>query len=424
MPGRKSPTWYAVKAYLPAILLVVAAFVVAYQFVKPAPPDRLVVATGSTGGAYHAFARRYAEVFAREGITLELRTTAGSVENVGLLADGEVDVAFVQGGVAARDDAPLVSLGSLYYEPLWLFHRADLAIGRLTELAGLRIAIGGEGSGTRELVSGLLADNGLANAADWSPLGNQAAADALVAGEIDAAFFVMSAEAALIDRLLRDPTIRVADFSRAEAYSRRYPYLTYLRLPEGVIDLAENIPDRTVRLLAPAANLVATPDLHPALADLLLIAAGEVHRGGGWFEAPGEFPAQRLLAFPLSDEAARYYENGPPFLMRFLPFWAASLLDRIKVMLLPLVVLMIPLVRVMPPIYQWRMRARIYRLYDRLERAEQLAGSGERDREWLDDELRAIDAEVRRVRVPSSFSDQLYHLRQHVELVRRGPAGS
>jgi TRAP transporter TAXI family solute receptor len=424
MTGHKSPIWYAVKAYVPAVLLVVAAFAVAYQFVKPAPPDRLVVATGSAGGAYHAFARRYAEVFAREGITLELRNSAGSVENVRLLADGEVDVAFVQGGVEAPAGASLVSLGSLYYEPLWLFHRGDLAIGRLPELAGRRIAIGGQGSGTRALVAGLLADNGLTNAADWSSLGNEAAADALIAGDIDAAFFVMSPEAALIDRLLRDPAIRVADFSRAEAYSRRYHYLSYLHLPEGVIDLAENIPDHPVRLLAPAANLVTTEDLHPALADLLLIAAGEVHRGGGWFEAPGEFPTQRLLAFPLSDEAARHYENGPPFLMRYLPFWAASLLDRIKVMLLPLVVLLIPLIRVMPPIYQWRMRARVYRLYDRLERAEQLAGNGERDSAWLDDELQRIDAEVRRVRVPASFSDQLYHLRQHVELVRRGLRGS
>ena len=175
--------------------------------------------------------------------------------------------------------------------------------------------------------------------------------------EVDAAFFVISAESDLVDRLLRHPDIALADFSRADAYTRRYRFLNSLELPEGVVDLAANIPDKSLRLLAPTANLVADPELHPAVIDLLLQAATEVHRSGGWFEGQDEFPMPGLLAFPLSKDAERFYKHGPPFLQRYLPFWAASLVDRLKVMLLPLLVLLLPLLKVMPPIYTWRMRA-------------------------------------------------------------------
>jgi TRAP transporter TAXI family solute receptor len=419
MSNDRNPVKHQLKIYGPAALAVIVAFVIAFQFIKPAPPDRVVMATGGTDGAYHAFAQRYADFLAREGITLELRSSAGSVENLALLRQGEVSLAMVQGGVGEDDPAsPLVSLGSLYYEPLWLFHREDVPFQHLSDLAARRLAIGPEGSGTRALAGRLLRDNGVDESA-WVGLGGQAAVDALIGGEIDAAFFVISAESELIGRLLRHPEIRLADFVRAEAYSRRYRFLNSLELPQGVVDLAANIPNRTVRLLAPTANLVADPDLHPAVIDLLLLAATEVHKDGGWFEGQDEFPMPGLLAFPLSKEAARFYKNGPPFLQRYLPFWAASLIDRLKVMLLPLIVLLLPLIKVMPPIYTWRMRARVYRWYDELEQAEEQLASGERDVAWVSRELTRIETEVQQVKVPLSFTDQLYHLRQHIDLVRR-----
>ena len=419
MRGDRNPVKHQLKIYGPAALAVILAFVIAFQFIKPAPPDRVVMATGGTDGAYHAFAQRYAEFLAREGITLELRPSAGSIENLGLLRQGEVSLAMVQGGVGEDDpESPLVSLGSLYYEPLWLFHREGVPFEHLSDLAGRRLAIGPEGSGTRALVGRLLRDNGVDESA-WVGLGGQAAVDALIGGELDAAFFVISAESDLIGRLLRHPEIRLVDFVRAEAYSRRYRFLNSLELPQGVVDLAADIPDRTVRLLAPTANLVADPDLHPAVIDLLLQAASEVHRDGGWFEGQDEFPMPGLLAFPLSKEAARFYKNGPPLLQRYLPFWAASLVDRLKVMLLPLIVLLLPLIKVMPPIYTWRMRARVYRWYDELEQAEEQLASGGRDVAWVSRELTRIETEVQQVKVPLSFTDQLYHLRQHIDLVRR-----
>ena len=416
----RNPLRHQLAIYGPAALLVVAAFILAFQFIKPAPPDHVVIATGGVDGAYYAFAKRYAEYLAREGITLEVRATKGSVENLALLGKGEVSLALVQGGVDGGGPASaLTSLGSVYYEPLWLFHRRDLVVERLSDLAGARLAVGPQGSGTRALAGRLLADNGIGEQADWADLGGEGAVDALLAGDVDAAFFVISAHSDAVKRLLRDPRIALADFTRAEAYGRRYRFLRHLELPEGVVDLAANIPERTVHLLATTANLVSSPDLHPAVVDLMLLAATEVHKEGGLFEGQDEFPMPGLLAFPLNSEAERFYDNGPPFLQRFLPFWAASLVDRLKVMLLPLLVLMFPLIKVMPPIYTWRMRARVYRWYDELELAEQRLGTGDIDNRAYFLELDRIEAEVRLVKVPLSFTDQLFNLRQHIELLRR-----
>ena len=424
MQSGRNPVKHQLKIYGPAALLVIAAFVMAFQFIKPAPPDHVVIASGGVDGAYHEFALRYAKFLDREGIALEVRATAGSVENLKLLRDGEVDMAMLQGGVAApSDDDALVSLGSLYYEPLWLFHRRGIEIRQLRDLSQRRVAAGAVDSGTRALVEHLLLANGAKGQAELLETAGEKAVEALVDGEVDAAFFVISARSALVERLLREPQIAVFDFSRSTAYARRYPYLNDLVLPEGVVDLAANIPSRDVRLLAPTANLVARADLHPAIVDLMLQAATEIHRAGGWFERPDEFPKPELLVFPLSKEAERFYKHGPPFLQRYLPFWAASLIDRLKVMLLPLLVLLLPLIKVMPPIYTWRMRARVYRWYDELEQAEHRFASGDVDAAWVRDELARIELDVQQVNVPLSFTDQLYHLRQHIDLVRRQVVG-
>jgi TRAP transporter TAXI family solute receptor len=419
MSGERNSLRYQLAIFGPAALVVIVAFVVAYQFIQPAPPDRVVMATGSPEGAYHAFARRYAAYLADEGITLELRPSNGSIDNLQSLADGEVGLALVQGGSDETfDGAGLTSLGSVYYEPLWLFHRADLSFDRLGDLQGYRVAAGPTGSGTRALALRLLRDNGVDTTA-VSSLGGGEAVDALQSGGLDAVFLVISARSELIDRLLRDPRVRPFDFARAPAYTRRYGFLSALTLPEGVVDLAGNVPSRPVRLLAPTANLVAHPDLHPAVVDLVLQAATRVHREPGWFAGRGEFPKPEQLAFPLNPDAERYYEHGPPLLQRYLPFWAASLVDRLKIMLLPLLVLMLPLFRIMPPLYTWRMRARIYRWYDQLERAELDLQTGRRERPWFMGELDRIEREVQQIQVPLSFSDQLYHLREHIELVRK-----
>ncbi len=412
------------RIFAPAIALTLIGFVVAYQFVEPAPPSRIAIATGREEGAYFGFAERYAEILARDGITLDVRATSGSLINLDLLADLDsgVDLAFVQGGTGDPAAVPdLRSLGSLYYEPLWIFTHVQPVPRRLSALAGQRIAIGDRGSGTRAVALQLLTDNGLAEgAATLVLLGGNAAAQALWVGEIEAAFFVAAPEAPVVAGLLAAEGVRPISLARAEAYARRHRFLSRVVLPEGVIDLARNIPEQDVALVAPTANLVAREDLHPALAVLLLQAAGAVHGGGGLFEAPGQFPAPRNLDFPLSAAAKQYFEFGPPFLRRYLPFWAANLIDRLKIMLLPLATLLFPLFKIVPPTYRWRVRSRVYRWYRELQAIdERIAKAGPaEDLPALARELARIEDEVSGLHVPLAYADALYELRLHIAFVR------
>ena len=418
----------ALKDYLrifgPAAFFAVLGFIVAYQFVQPAPPRQVVIATGMKEGAYYAYGKRYSEIVARDGITLEVFSTAGSAENIKLLEaeTGGIDVAFLQGGTGALATSDnLVSLGSLYLEPLWVFCRAPLSVNQISDLKGKRIAVGGEGSGTRVLSMQLLEVNGLTSAPNLlvSEGGNNAA-KMLLEGRVDAAFFVTSHRSPVVKMLLGSERVRLLSFDRAKAYTTRFRFLKEVRLPEGVIDFEKNIPARDIILLAPAAQLVVREDFHPALIDLFLQAAKEIHGPGGLFEEPGEFPSTKYLDFPLNKEARRFYESGPPFLRRHLPFWAATLVDRLKIMLLPLVVLLLPFFKLMPLVYRWRVRSRIYRWYSELEGVDpriQQDDSGGSPKEYLA-ELDRIEDQVTKVSIPLSYSKELYDLRLHIEMLR------
>jgi TRAP transporter TAXI family solute receptor len=408
----------------PAISLALIGFIVAYQFVDPAPPKRIVLATGGADGAYYLYGQRYRAVLQRNGIELEVRTTAGSLENLRLLeADSSgVDVAFVQGGTgeSARGQ-DLVGLSSLYFEPLWLFYRADAPANDVGEFRGKRLAVGPKGSGTRSVAMRILAENGISgSSATLLPIGGGQAVDALTGGKADAVFLVASPESPSVKALVGNSAIRLMSFRRAAAYTRIHRFLSSVTLPEGVIDLRANVPGKDVVLLAPAATLVASPTLHPALVGLLLEAADEVHGGGGLFEKRGEFPSAKYLEFPLSADAQRYFRSGPPFLQRFLPFWVAIFIDRMLVMLLPLLALAFPLMRIMPPVLRWSIRSRIFRWYRELLAIDPLQHSGadlKRLREYVA-AIERIEKEVSKVEVPLSYADQLYHLRLHIKLVR------
>ena len=413
------------KIYGLTIAIAALLLVVAYQFVEPAPPEKIIIATGQEGGAYHYFGLKYRKLVARKGIDLEIeiRKTSGTLENLRLLQDGEsgVDLAFVQTGVGAPQAmSDLVSLGSLYYEPLWVFYRGEEEILRLAQLRGRSMAIGAEGSGTGAVALQLLEDNGLTGRETASlPLGGREAAVALQSGVVDVAFFVGGAEADIVTELLASEGVRLMSFARAEAYKSRYRYLSSVVLHQGTMDLERNIPQRDVVLLAPTATLVARQDFHPALNDLFLQIATEVHAEGGIFEHPGEFPSPSYLDFPLAREAQRYFEYGPPFLQRYLPFWVAVLLERLKVLLLPLITLLIPMFKVVPPAYRWRVRSKIYRWYQNLSSIEaRLNQRGAVDPAELVRELERIEEEVARMDVPLSYQDEVYNLRLHIELVR------
>lgn len=411
-------------AIAPLALIAIAAFWIAYQFVRPAPPAALAMTTGTEGGAYRAFAERYREILARDGITLELRPSSGSIENLRHLADESsgVDVGFVQSGSGTPSDAPgLVSLGSLYYEPLWVFYRGKAVLDRLSQLKGRRVAIGPEGSGTRKLALQLLS----ANDAEQQPttlldLGMAAAAKALQKREIDAAFIIAGPDSPVVQELLRAEGVRLMSFSQATAYTRLFPFLSSVVLPQGAIDLARNIPGRDTTLLSPTANLVAREDLHPALMSLLIQAATEVHGHAGLFQRAGEFPAPVAADFPLSEEAKRFYKSGPSFLQRYLPFWIAVLVQRMLVMLVPAIAVLIPLLRILPSLYAWRVRRRIYRWYGELKYLEHDLEQNREPRQ-IDEYLARLDTieqRVSKLKVPLAFSGQLYTLRQHIGFVR------
>jgi TRAP transporter TAXI family solute receptor len=408
---------------LPAIAIVAVAFWIAFQFVQPAPPKRVVMSGGAEGGAYEGYAAQYRDLFKAEGIELELRRSAGSVENLKRLMDENagVSIGFVQGGIAKEgDDEELMSLASLYYEPLWVFYRGP-ELDRVSRLRGRRVAVGPQGSGTRPLALQVISLAGLnsRNTAFLEIDANEAA-DALTRGRIDAAMMIADTNSPQVARLLHAKNVRLMSFAQAEALTRHLSFLSHVVLPEGGMDFAANLPPRDVHLVAPTANLVVREDIHPALITLLMQAATEIHGGAGLLRKPGDFPSAKGLDIAMSLDAERYLKSGPPFLQRHLPFWLAVFIDRMVVMLVPVLAILIPLVRFTPTVYAWRIKSRIYRWYGKLKVLEvdmEKAG-GAAEVGALRERLDSIEQSVSHIAMPLAFSEYLYNLRSHVELVR------
>jgi uncharacterized protein len=398
-------------------VIVVVAFVVTYQYVGAPPPKVIRIATGAKNGAYYAFAQRYARLLANDGISLEVVSTAGSVENFDLLKRGEVSLALVQGGSAANDDKEqLQSLGSLFLEPVWVFTRKPKALKRFSELKGKRLAVGADGSGTYLLAMQLLSATGISESNATLIRGDAAqAVTALSQGKIDAAFVVASPEAPLIHSIIQEPTIELLNFDRAGAYSHLFPFLTAVTLSEGVMNLERNIPSRDTSLVAVSANLAARKDLNASLIPALLNALTAVHQTGGVLERKRQFPSADFVDLPLNEDARRYITNGPSFLFRWLPYGTAVLLDRLKILFLPFLAL-IPLFRIAPPLYNWQVRSKIYRWYaavreiDSMVVKDAIAG----DPASVIQRLKELEREVASVSVPLSYTGELYHLRLHI----------
>ena len=419
--------WVALRDFsvtsIPLALLVAGSFWFAFQFVRPAPSDRLVITTGPEGGAYQTYAKRYRDIIARNRVEVELRSSSGSVENLRrLVSDPSVDAALVQSGVAEPPQKEgLLSLGSVYPEPLWVFYRGEENLERFAQLKGKRLAIGPEGSGVRALVQRLLTAHGIGK--DTTTLLDLPIAESVGAmgrGEIDVAFIVASAESTVVRDLLRMENVRLMSVTQAASYTRLFPFLSSVMLPRGVIDLVRDIPAQDTILLAANANLVVRKELHPALASLLIQAAIEVHDPPGLFQAAGEFPAATASEFKLSEEAVRHYKSGPPFLQRYLPFWLAVFVERTVVLIIPLIVVLIPVMRFLPSIYSWRVKRRIYRWYGELKQLEhdvEQPHPPEQVDAFLT-RLENIEDRVARVKVPLAFADLLYNLRLHIQLVR------
>ena len=424
----------------PFVLLAAALLALAYGVLQPNPPRRVVMATGAPQGAYHEFGKRYAELLKQHDINVELRPTQGAAENLALIRQSAsgVDIVLAQGGaepdrVSDDDDrdAGLVSLGSVFYEPLWLFYREDAAqrlvgqpeLTRLAQLAGGTLNIGAPGSGVPPLMERLLAANAVApDAIALQRLPVTPAVVDLLEGRLDALALASAPEALMVQMLLRTPGIRLMDFAQSEAYSRRFPFISPVVLPRGVIDLGRDQPAADVRLVAPTAVLLARDSLHPALVQLFVQAAQQVHGGAGWFHRKGDFPSAANTERPLAPEAQRYYRSGPPFLQRYLPFWLANLADRMWLALLGIIAVLIPLARVLPPLVEFRIRRRVFRWYAQLRAVEEARGS--RPVAELLADLDDIERRVDRISVPLSYADELYALRGHIDMVRQRVQGA
>jgi TRAP-type uncharacterized transport system substrate-binding protein len=415
---------YVIIAALALVVLTVAILWTVASYMRPMPPRTLTMVTGSEGSAYHEFAKRYQEILARDGIELRLQSTAGALENLALLRDqgSNVDVGFLQSGITSAKESPdLKSLGTVFYEPLWFFTRGEYRGKQLPALRGKKISIGPEGSGGRELALKLLTRNGVDKSfADLLALTPQEAGEKLITGEIEAAIMLTSWDAPIVQRLLNSSEIEPESFPRTDAYLALYPYLNKVVLPEGVIDLAKNRPPSDVWLIAPKANLVVRGDLHPALQFLLLKAAEEIHSGPKMFQKPGQFPAAESIDLPLSDQARQFYRSGSPFLQQHLPFWLAVLIDRLLVLLLPVVGVLYPVLRIFPAMYAWQVQRRIFLLYGELKFLEHDLESPGADQRFdeLNSRLDRIEEQAHHLRAQGIYANMRYTLWMHITLVR------
>ncbi|MCE2658480.1 MAG: C4-dicarboxylate ABC transporter substrate-binding protein [Rubrivivax sp.] len=424
--------WRAVLLRWWVLPLAAALLALAYLLLQPQPPRQVVLATGIERSAYVAFGEQYRQALQRHGIDVTLRATQGAADNLALLRQpgSGVDIGFVQGGTDEQDSASaqetdgLVSLGTVFLEPVWLFYRLDTAQQRhgrqtlqhLAELKGWSINIGAAGSGVPPLMQHLLALNRL-DASDLlvqqQPV-TPAVVD-LLEGRVDALVLASAPESSMVQMLLQTPGIGLLDFAQSEAYARRLPYLRPVVLPRGVVDLARDIPAQDIRLLAPTASLLARADLHPALAQLLALAAQQAHGGPGWFQQRDEFPNAGDGRWPLHPEAQRIQRAGAPWLQRYVPFWLANLADRMWLALLAIVAVLLPLSRVVPPLIEFRIRSRVFRWYAELREIEAAPRPLAQRLAELDD----VETKAGRVKLPLSHADELYALRSHIQFVRR-----
>jgi TRAP-type uncharacterized transport system substrate-binding protein len=408
-----------------ATLIVVLATV--FAALRPLPPREIAIATGPAGSTYQRSAERYRQILARDGVRLRLIPTNGAVDNVRALRDPKsgVGAGFVQAGsVTAADTQDLQSLGTLFYEPLWLFCRCPEALTPAHLPSGWRISIGPEGSADRPLALKLLSLNGIdisqLHALDYPP---EEAARALLAGQLDALVLLSGWDSPLVRELARAPDIKLAGFPRADAYVALNPYLSKFILPRGVADLAADRPPQDTPLIASKASLAVRKDLHPAIQYLLLRAAVEVHSGPGMFQRAGEFPAPEAIDLPISEQARNFYRSGPTYLQRTLPFWLAELVQRLLILIVPLIGIVYPLWSLAPRVYSWTQRRRLYPLHRELKRLEQQVRAGSAGPvATMKAQLDALDARTFELQLPPGLSDSLYTLRGRIDALRQALA--
>jgi TRAP-type uncharacterized transport system substrate-binding protein len=403
------------------------------RYISPSPPSSIEMTTGAIEGASHEFALKYQTYLKKNGVTLELKTSSGSVQNLERLNKG-TPVGYVQGGLGVLsldpqktdEDTPLRSLGVIGYEPVWIFSAAGQPAQTfsksLSSFIGKKVAIGAEGSGTRKVALELLQNYGVAASnASLLSMGGLVAAKALQKKEIDALILIGAPQTPAVQLLLSDASLQLLSIEHAEGLTRRLPYLSLVSLKASSVDPARRMPNEDITLLTTTANLVVRDDLHPALAYLLLEAALDVHKGATLLNRPAEFPHPRGTDFPLADEAQRYYKDGRPFLQKYLPYWAANALQRLLLILIPLLAIAFPILKTIPDLMDFKDKNSIYLRYGVLKKMEDDINARQLDEQEIMEasaKLDEIELGISKMNLSLDFSDRVYTLRQHVDYVR------
>jgi TRAP-type uncharacterized transport system substrate-binding protein len=402
-----------------AVVCGVALVWLALWYFIPSPPSSLTIGTGARGTAFEHIAARYKERLARSRVTLNIREIEGVMGRLKLLDDPKsgLDATFLFGGVTNSEQSPnLMSLGRINYAPIWIFYTGSQTIDRLTQLKGKRIIVG---VAFRSVATDILAAHGVnpTNATLLPHIG-QAARRALKDGEADVLITPLEMTSPLIQSLLRDPDVRLMNLAQADAIARLFPFISRLSLPQGVIDLEQNIPAADVNLIATTNAVVVRKDLHPELVYLLAQALAEEHGRAGIFEAVGQFPTQTDPEFDVAEDAREYYRNGPTFLQRYIPYWLINVAKRMIAVVVAILAVIIPIYNLAPRIYDWFLQDYIGKLYRRLRVIEAKLQAGLTDREAasLETELNSIARAV--TILPMRHSDHYFALGQHVDVTR------
>jgi TRAP-type uncharacterized transport system substrate-binding protein len=405
---------------LVAIICFAGALWLGLAYFNPAPPSTITIATGPKGGAYEFFAQQYREKLARARVTLNIRITDGTAENIRLLEDPRsgVQVAFVVGGASNSEQAPgLLSLGRVNNQVFWIFYRGTETLNDLTQLKSKRIGVGPEAVVTQRVLGAAGVNS---ETATLVPLTGSAAIEALHDGRLDAIFTALAPDSSTVQTLLRDPTVRLMSVSQTDALTRIFPDLVRLVLPQGVIDLEHDIPPKDVILVGTTNAVVVREDLHPEIIDLLAKTLVEVHGGAGIFQRAGEFPTQTDPEFPVADGAREFYKNGPSYFNKYLSYWTVSLIKKIVAVILSCAVLLVPFSNFLPKLSSWVVRDRMRALYQRLRTIETSLQTDltAAQLDALQSDLESIDQSANDLAVPIRHSDLFFDLKIHINHVR------
>jgi TRAP transporter TAXI family solute receptor len=416
----------------PAILVsvlmgLIAALFAGIWFILPQPPQTLTIATGFPDGLYSQFANHLKTELAKEKITLQIRNTGGSVDNLALINDPNsgIDLAIVQSGVGDPVKYPeLLSLAGIFYEPLWVWYRQPAfmkeggALTQLSQLQGKRISIGNDGSGTQILSNAILKLNEInADLVKLEKLKPDEAIEKLQKGELDVAFIVAAGEAPILKKFYQIPGIRLMNFDQAEAYTRVLPYLDRIDIPRGIISIANDQPKQDIRTIASTATLVARNDINPATVSLLLGTSYDILRNYSRLQKPGQFPSSKGLDFPMDMDAEIFLRHGPSFFYRYLPFWGAVWVERFIKILIPLLIVLIPVFTYLPAIFNLSLKVKLSRLYKILKNIEKRSNSPD-NYLLLHTELLNLEKRIQQIKVSAMQSKEVYDLKAHVALVR------